>query len=372
MILKIGILTGSRSEFGLLKALISDIISKPDMELVLITTGFHNTDYGSKELREYFVSCHAEMYRPGEENMHLMGFGRGAQNLSKCLKKTAPDALVVVGDRLEALAGAVAASVLNIPVCQIQAGDKTDSGHIDEATRFAISQFSSLMFTANESHRERLIRMGEDPSRVFVTGSINIDAILKVPKLTREKVFEKHGLDPEKKTALLLYHPITTESSPEKNFGEILKFLETENIQVLTVYPNMDWGSDSIVKKIKSQKDMVAKKSLDYTDYIQLMRTVDFLIGNSSSGLIEGPTTHTPVINVGPRNRGRDHGCNVVFCDANTWDLKRALNTLQSGDFQKALKNCTNPYGDGGASQKIIKALRKLPKLGIWPKKRSY
>lgn len=369
---KIAVLTGSRSELGLLKALIEDLGSEPTIQLVLITTGFHRTKYGSKDLKRYPVSCHAPMYDITEEDMHVMGFGRGIKNLTSCLKKTSPDALIVVGDRLEALAGAIVASIMKIPVCQIQAGDKTDSGHIDEATRFAISQFASILFTANESHKKRLIKMGEDPSRIYVTGSINIDSLLRIPVLPREVVFKRHGLDPNKKTALLLYHPITTEESPDKNFRQILKFLSNEKIQTLVVYPNMDWGSQAIIKLIKSQKNIHAEKSLAYSDYIQLLRTVDFLIGNSSSGLIEGPSTHTPVINVGPRNRGRDHACNVVFCNASPTELKGTLKIIESDEFRTKMKSCKNPYGEGGSSKRIVEILKSLPFKEMAPKKRSY
>ncbi len=368
---KIAVITGARAEYGLLKPLMKKIQASDDLNLELIVTGLHLLKKFGLTVNDikkdgFKISANIPMYAPDDsaENYYGTALARGIGGFTQALIKLRPDILIVLGDRLEALAAVLAAATLGIPIGHIHGGDKTDSGHIDESIRHAITRFSQLHFPATAAAEKRLIKMGEQPERIFSTGALGAENIINSPKISRQTLFKKFQLATGQKLILCIFHPVNLEyKQAGGQMREILSALKQLKIQSIVIYPNNDLGAEDIIKEIDNRAGssfIKAYPNLNQADYLNLLKQADVLIGNSSSGIIEAPALGLPAVNIGSRNTGREHGKNVIFSSALKKEIVKAINrALYDKKFINCLKKQRNPYGRTGASDKIIKILAK-------------
>lgn len=364
--MKIGVITGTRAEFGILMPLMQGIKKSPKLDLQLYVTGLHlKKEYGGslKEIKKQFGSTEkVEMYGDiKNKDYYSEGLARGIVNFSKSFRKNKPDLIVVLGDRLEILAATLAAGLQNLPIAHIHGGDKTDSGHIDESIRHSISKFAHLHFAATKEHAKRLSKMGEESKRIHNVGALGIDSLIKSKLISKEELGKLFNVDFNKPVILCIFHPYIHESDRSGDqMAEIIKSLKEVNEQTIVICPNNDLGSMGIVGEINKIKNKKIKvfKNLDHESYVNLMRKCSAMIGNSSSGIIEAATFNLPVLNIGMRNVGRAHGDNLSFCEAESEKITKKLSKLLK--ITRSGKKFKNIYGDGKTSSRIVKVLESL------------
>lgn len=369
---KIAVVTGTRSEYGILKPLLKAIGDSSRLELELMVTGMHLLrKYGLtiKEIKKDGFKIRAEvpMYAgDGSADDYLgQALSRGIKGFTSVLIKIKPDVVVVLGDRLESLAAALAANILRIPIAHIHGGDKSDSGHIDESTRHAVSKMAHLHFPPTEKCKNRLFKMGEEAWRIHQVGTLGLDSVVNQPTMKREELFRKLGLALNEKVILCLFHPVHLEAEgAAKQMAEILKVLFKLKIQTVIIYPNNDAGSQGIISEIKKPgtvKFIKVFPSLSHFEYISLLKYAAVLIGNSSSGIIEAPSMKLPVVNIGSRNVGREHAANVIYVKVDRVKIVKAIKrALDDKIFRVKVVQCKNPWGQGGTSAKIVKILKNI------------
>ncbi len=371
MIKNIAIVTGTRAEYGILKPLIKKVAESKDFELHLFVTGLHLLEkygYTINEIRGDGIDIDftVDMYDDSEKMTNYgEALGRGIMGFTSALSQFPIDLVIVLGDRLEPFAAVLAAATLGLPIAHIHGGDKTDSGHIDEQIRHSISRFSHIHFTATKEHADRLLKFGEEPWRIYNVGALGLDSIMDETILSKVELSRKYGIQLHDRYIVCLFHPISTE--PElagHQMNEILNAIIKEGIQAVIIYPNNDHGSQNIICEIEKRRNIsefIVFKNLEHQDYVALLKHSKALIGNSSSGIIEAPSLKIPVINVGKRNFGRDHADNVLFVEANRDMISEAIKyALYDSNFKKRLNSISNPYGEGGTSDKILDTLQKL------------
>lgn len=359
---KICYISGTRADFGLMEKTLQAVHSHPAMSLVVVVTGMHlSPRYGytveAIEQTGLPVAARVEVDDPD----HPDG-GDMARNIGKmlvgfvdALREIRPDVVLLLGDRGEMLAGAVAAIHLNIPVAHIHGGER--SGTVDEPVRHAISRLSHLHFVATPQARDRLVRMGEREDCIWVCGAPGIDGLSELANLDRAQLCEGVGFDPHKPVALLLYHPVLQASS--SGAGEtrlILDALLSCRFQILALTPNSDAGSDrirAVLSDYAGHDDVHVVSHLPRREFVSWMAGCDLMIGNSSSGIIEAATFGTPVINIGHRQNLRERNANVIDVMPEPESLARGLQLA----LETRRSAAVNIYGDGQASRRIVDVL---------------
>ena len=371
MIGKVCVITGSRSEYGLLRLLMQGIDTDPNLTLQIIATGSHlSKDFGLtyQEIENdgFKIDYKIEIQQHSDSPPDIAEtMGRGISGCGRAIEELQPDLIVLLGDRYEILAAAAAALVAKIPVAHIHGGEVT-AGAFDDALRHSITKMSNIHFVATEKSRKRVIQLGEDPNSVFLVGGLGVDAIKNIELLKREKLENKLGIKFLNKNLLVTFHPETLGSqAPEKQFEELLYALDFfEDTALIFTMPNADTGgkkiAEMIEKYVAGQRNAYYYKSLGQKKYLSVLAQVDGVIGNSSSGLLEVPSFRKGTINIGDRQKGREQAKSVINCNPERRESGLALDKLYSTEF-KVLLNCTiNPYGVGGASEKIVAILREV------------
>ena len=379
---RICVITGSRAEYGLLQGVIQGIQDAPDLHLQIIATGMHlSPEFGLtyKEIEKdgFYIDLKVEMLLSSDTAVGIAkSMGLGIIGFAEAFSQIQPDVVVVLGDRFEIFSAVSAALIAGIPVAHLHGGEATE-GVIDEAIRHSITKMSHLHFVATEIYQQRVIQLGEQPDRVFLVGSVGIDNINKLKLLERSELEMELGFKFAEKNLLITFHPVTLENlTATKQMKELLAVLEKlTDIQLIFTLPNADTGGREIIKLITSfvenHSNSKAYTSLGQLKYLSCLKFVDGVIGNSSSGLAEVPSFQKGTINIGDRQRGRLKADSVIDCEPHQGAILEALKKLYSSDFQKILKNVTNPYGKGGASEKIIQQLQCMNFENIL-KKRFY
>ena len=275
------------------------------------------------------------------------------------LQTEKPDAVLLLGDRGEMLAGALAAIHLNIPIVHVHGGER--SGTVDEPVRHAISKLSHYHFAATEAARMRLIRMGEHAAHVFVTGAPGLDGLAGAARRPRAELCADLGLDPARPVALLVYHPILqTAGAAGREMAEVLAAVQDTGVQAVCLTPNSDAGHREIRNEIARQARQPGFKVVTHfarPDFLSWLEAADAMVGNSSSGIIEAASFGLPVVNVGNRQHGRERNANTADVPAERTSIRTALATaLAHGRHPRQ-----NIYGDGRAAEKIVELLSTLP-----------
>lgn len=379
------IVTGTRSEYGLLKPLIKRIKEDNELQLQLVVTGMHlSPEFGLtyKEIEddgfqidekvEILLSSDTEVGISKSMGLAMIGFADAFERLK-------PDMVILLGDRYEIFAAASTAMVSRIPISHIHGGETTE-GAFDEGFRHSITKMSYLHFASTEEYRKRIIQLGEEPNRVFNIGAIGIESIKDLKLLSKEELENSINFKINKHTALLTFHPVTLERNTSENqFEEILNALDkVDNLRIIFTKANSDTNGRIINKMIdeyvkNNEKKAVAFTSMGQLRYLSAIKYVDLVIGNSSSGIIEAPSFNVPTVNIGDRQKGRIQGNTVINCDPKEEEIIKAINLGLSDEFNNKIKSSKNPYGDGNVSLSIIKEIKELLLLdSISIKKKFY
>lgn len=367
---KIAVITGSRSEYGILSPIMKKIKSRPQLQLLTIVVGMHLSSEFGRTVREiekdsFKIDAKINSIDSGDTNVDMVRhIGKGIIKTADVFKNLKPDIVILLGDRVDILAAAIAAAYMNIAIAHIHGGDVSGGG-LDEPARHAITKFAHIHFAATKKSAQRLIKMGEEPWRVFVVGAPGLDSILNERLLSKENISKKYNLDLSKPILLVVQHPLTTQpDNAAQQMGETLKAIVELKYQTILIYPNADAGGRRMIQIIKKyQKHSFIKtfKSIPHKDYLSLMKISNVMIGNSSSGIIESSSFKLPVVNIGTRQKGRERSTNVIDVNYNKGQILRAIKkALYDKRFKKQVKNCKNSYGDGHASDRIIKVLSEI------------
>ena len=369
---KICIVTGSRAEYGLLYWLIKAVYDDSDLELQLIVTGMHlSPEFGStyRDIEKDFkINKKIDMYLSSDKSIDISkSMGLAQASFAKAYEELNPDIVVVLGDRYEIFSAACAAMIARIPIAHIHGGEATE-GLIDEAIRHSISKMSHLHFTAAEEYLKRVIQLGEQPSRVFNVGGLGIENIKKLRLLSREEFEKSINFKLNTKNILVTFHPVTLErQSSKKQFQEIIYTIdELQDTNIIFSKTNSDIDGKIINKMIeeytsKNSKKSISIASLGQLNYLSALKHVDFIIGNSSSGLLEAPSFKIGTINIGDRQKGRLQADSIINCLPEKVSIRESIKKIYSSNFKEILKNVKNPYGDECASKKIIEVLKNTP-----------
>jgi len=370
---KILAVTGARSEYDILFPILEKLNADEDFELKVLVTGAHlSKRYGytvDNIEKDGFVIADRvnNLVESDEKSARVISLGNQIPAFAKVFEKVKPDILLVVGDREEAISVSLTGAYMDIPVAHIAGGDIAKDGNIDNSVRYATSKFSHIHFTILEQHNQTLLKLGEDAWRIFNVGNPALDRFMATPILTRKQISENINFDiTEDKYLVLIQHPIITDVANEgKNIRETLNAIVESGYKCLINYPNSDAGNFAIIEAyeeyIKKYKQLFVFKNLDRLNYINILRNASCLLGNSSSGIIEAPSLGLTVINIGTRQRGRAHAANVIFVDNDKNQIAEAINkSLTDVEYISAVKNITNPYGDGHSAKKIVEVLRTI------------
>jgi len=378
---KICVITTNRAEYGLLYWLMKGIREDPFFQLQLVVTGAHlSPEFGSTidQIREDGFkidrSFDLELFDDKAANVtHSMALA--LEGFSSSFQTLQPDIVVILGDRSEILSAATAALIANIPVAHIHGGELSE-GAIDDSIRHAVTKMSHLHFTAAEPYRKRVIQLGEQPDRVFMVGGMGIDNINKMKLLTSEELEQSIGFSFGKHNLLVTYHPETLDvNQAGEQVDALLQVLGSlTDTHLIFTMPNTDTGHRIIVEKLKqfiqSHEDIaIMIPSMGQLRYLSAMKWVDAVVGNSSSGIIEAPGFGVGTINIGRRQDGRLKASSVLDCDATFESINQAFMKLYSPAFQMTLRTVVNPYGTGGAAEKIISVLKNTELHGLIVKK---
>ncbi len=373
---RICVVTGTRAEYGLLRWVIQGVQQAPELKLQLLVTGTHlspefGLTYREIELDGFPIDERVEMLVSADTatgtaksmGLGLIGFGDAFERLR-------PDIIVLLGDRFEVLAAASAALVAGIPVAHLHGGETTE-GAFDEAIRHAVTKMAHLHFVAAEDYRRRVIQLGEQPQQVHLVGGLGIDAILRTELLDRSALETSLGIPLADRNLLVTLHPVTLEQhSSENQMGELLAALQTlTETRLIFTMPNADTGS-RVMRKILD--DFVAAhhnactfSSLGQLRYLSCLKLVDGVVGNSSSGLTEAPSLGVGTVNIGDRQRGRLKAESVINCPPQREAILAAIRRLYDPSFRHLVRHAVNPYGQGGASENIVRVLKTVSLDGI-------
>ncbi len=367
---RVVVITGTRATYGLLKPVMRAIQRQAGLELFVCVAGMHlSKEFGHTvdEIRKDGFRIDAEVPMVPEQDTGAAmarAIGKGIIRFTEAFKKIKPDVVLVIGDRSEPFAAAIAAVHMNIPVAHVHGGDKSMAG-IDEYVRHAITKLAVIHFPATRKSAERIIKMGENPKKVFVAGAPGLDTVLHEKHLGRRELCEKLGLDPKKPFFLVLQHPVTTQSGlAAAQMKETLEGVKKFGIQTILIYPNSDAGGRAMIRVIKEYEKLPfihSFKNLDHSLFLSAMRHAAVMIGNSSSGVIETPSFHVPVVNVGIRQNLRERAENVIDVEPERTAIARAIRkALYDESFRRKVRLCRNPYGTGRAGERIARNLARI------------
>jgi GDP/UDP-N,N'-diacetylbacillosamine 2-epimerase (hydrolysing) len=367
---KICVVSGARSEYGLLRWVMERIRSSLKLELQVIVTGMHlspefGLTYREIEQDGFRIDRKVEMLLSSDTSASISkSMGLGMIGFAGALEELKPDLLLVLGDRYEIFAAVSVATVSRIPVAHLHGGETTE-GAFDEAFRHSITKMSHLHFVAAEEYRKRVIQLGEDPEKVFLMGGLGIDSIHKLKLLSLADLEKSLDFKFGERNLLITYHPVTLEKdSSSQQMEKLLTALDKlENTHFIFTMPNSDTDGRIIFGMIEEfvaqRPNSKAFTSLGQIRYLSCIKYVDGVVGNSSSGLTETPSFKIGTINIGDRQKGRLKAESVIDCEPTISDIGRAFDKLFSADFQNSLEKVTNPYGSGGASEKIVRILEE-------------
>lgn len=373
---RVAVATGSRADYGLLYWILKDLEASPDVELQLCVTGAHLTpEFGNtiEAIRadRFAIAAEVPSFTAGDTSVAVaQSIGRGVSGFGEALTRLRPDLLLLMADRYEIFAAAAAAAVLRVPIAHLSGGESTE-GLFDDQLRHAITKLSHLHFASMEVYRERIIRMGECPDRVFTVGEPGLDHVHRTTLLDRDAASAAVGLDLSRPTAVVTFHPVTLE--PEHTGAYVAELLEaldrSPDLQLAMTYPGADPGAQVIARAFEEyarrRPRAVLHKNLGTLRYLSLLRHARAMVGNSSSGLVEAPSFELPALNIGSRQRGRVRAANVLDVDCRADAISDGLRKVLDPGFRARLKGQGNPYGDGRTSERVVRILRTCDLAGL-------
>lgn len=366
-------ITGIRSEYDIMSSVFRAIVNHSALELEVVITGAHLADafgYTAQEVRSdgFVVADEIESLINGDQaSSRVKGLAIQLQGLIQTIARVKPDFLIVLGDREEAMATALAGAYMNITVAHVAGGDRV-VGNVDDQVRHAVTKLAHLHFVTCQESLERVIRLGEQPFRVFDTGNPGLDRLLEVPALSDKALSEKLGFSIEEGEPLILLIQHVISSEIDQAYWQMKQTLEAVQllgIKTVLSYPNSDAGGQQIIRAIREYEHLphlYTAKNIPRIEFVNLMRKASCMLGNSSAGILEAPLLKLPVINVGNRQKGRLHAENVQFVQHDVGAIQAAVRRAVSDlDYRKQVAQCKNPYGDGKSSGRIAEILATIP-----------
>ena len=365
---KVCVISSGRADYGLLYWPMKEIQRETSLELQTIVTGMHLSPLFGMTVRNFSVdgfpvSYNVDMLLSADSSVGVtksLGLGViGFADAFQCLK---PDIIILLGDRFEILAAAQAALIAKIPVAHLFGGDSTE-GAYDESIRHSITKMSHLHFVSNTVSEARVIQMGEDPKHVYNVGATSLDGVQNRSYLTRKELFKAIGYIPQKKNLLVTFHPVTLGKISSKNqFEQVLMALDSfgDDVGLIFTRPNADTDGQALNSMLDdfllTHENAKAFDALGNL-YLNTIKHVDAVVGNSSSGIYEAPSFNIPTINIGERQKGRIQASSIINCKAEKTDISLSIQqALRTTNNKKTI----NPYGDGQASRKIIDIIKSI------------
>lgn len=368
---RICILTATRAEYGLLKPIITKLMSVTEFDVRIVVTGAHlSPEFGLtyKEIESdgMLIDKKIEILLSADTPSAISkSMGLAMISFADYFEELKPDMLIVLGDRYETLAVCSVAMNQRIPIAHLYGGETTE-GAVDESIRHAITKLSYLHFTSTEKYRQRVIQLGENPERVFCVGAIGIENILKEKLLSKEGLEESLHFKLDKPYAVVTFHPVTLEGDYAKEqFQALLDACRSHGyMKFIFTRANADAKGRIINKMIdmfvKENENAVVYTSLGMRRYLSALRYCSMVIGNSSSGLLEAPSFGIPTVNIGDRQKGRIQADSVINCSPVYEEIIDSMELALSNEFIGKAKKTINPYGDGDTSSKVISVLKKF------------
>jgi UDP-N-acetylglucosamine 2-epimerase (hydrolysing) len=355
---KILFLTGTRADFGKIKSLISILENQPNFEVFVFVTGMHlQKEYGYTLIeieRCNFKNVHTFENHTHETTMDLT-LAKTIEGLSSYCKNVHPDMILVHGDRVETLAGAIVGSLNNILVAHIEGGEL--SGTVDELIRHSVSKLSHIHFVSNEEAAKRLVQMGEMKSSIYTIGSPDIDIMFSNDLPTIEVAKEYYQI-PFDQFGIVMFHPVTTEANDMKHYAQnFVAALQNDSHDYVVIYPNNDLGSQFIIDEYSNLKENSRFRifpSLRFEYFLTLLKNSQFIIGNSSAGIREAPYYGIPIINIGTRQQNRAVHADIINVDYSEESILKALNNIDSHKIQKS----NSDFGKGNSAQLFLESLK--------------
>jgi UDP-hydrolysing UDP-N-acetyl-D-glucosamine 2-epimerase len=367
---KIAVITTSRADYGHLYWPLRDLSENENVDLKIIVLGSHLSPEFGNTFQEivndgFTIDSRIECLLSSDTDVGMAKtIGMATLGLADLFGQMRPDLLLLIADRYEMLAPASVALALRIPIAHIEGGEVSE-GAIDDAVRNALTKMSHIHFTSTHAARERVIAMGEEEWRVHRGGAPSLDNLRRRMLLSREQVEKRLTLDLRRPTILVVYHPMTIARDTLQEADAMFAALENLADQILFCYPNADAGSRALIARTE---EFIALRghgkiftNLDSVTYLSLLRQVDMLVGNSSSGIMESASFALPTVNVGIRQQGRERARNVLDADAHPGAILEAVNTARTPEFRQSLIAMVNPYGEGFASETIVRVLTTVP-----------
>lgn len=367
---KICIVTGTRADYGLLRKIMLGVRASPRLELQIVATGAHL----SPEFGLTYREIEADGLRIDRRVEMLLGcdspaaitksMGLGLIGIADALKELRPDVVLLLGDRYEILAAASAALLAGIPIAHVHGGELTE-GAFDDSIRHAITKMSHLHFVAAAAYWDRVIQLGEQPASVHLVGGLGVDNLLDLQLLDRAELGKSLGFELRDRNLLVTFHPVTLSGgSSAAQMDELLDALDAfPDHGILFTMPNADPDSRELAKRVEAfaarRVNVRVFVSMGYQRYLSCMKVADAVVGNSSSGLTEAPAFRVPTVNIGERQDGRLKASSVIDCPARRADISAAIARALSAEFRSSLRDVRNPYGEGGASGRIVKVLEE-------------
>jgi UDP-hydrolysing UDP-N-acetyl-D-glucosamine 2-epimerase len=370
MIRKIAVVTSSRADYGHLYWPLRDLLGNKNVDLNIVAMAAHLSPELGNTIQEiekdgFKMAARIECLLSSDSDVGMAKtIGNATLSLADLFGSMRPDLLLLIADRYEMLAPASVALALRIPIAHIEGGEISE-GAIDDAVRNALTKMSHIHFTSTHAARQRVIAMGEEEWRVHRAGAPSLDHLCRTTLLGREQIEAQLELDLTRPTVLVAYHPVTIVRDTIQEADALFAALETSCDQILFCYPNVDAGSRLLIERtkafIEAHREGRVFTNLDARTYWSLLRQVDVLVGNSSSGIMESASFSLPTVNVGLRQQGRERTANVIDATADTESIAKAIRRARTAEFRASLQGMTNLYGDGHASERIVQVLTTAP-----------
>ena len=366
----IGVVTTCRSDYGIYLPILKQIQTHPPLELQLYVTGMHlKAQFGHTvdliERDGFPITAKVDMLLSDSPCDIATAMGKGTMGFAEIFKERRPDILLVLGDRFEMHAAAVAAIPFGIPIAHIHGGELT-YGSFDDYFRHSLTKFSHLHFASTEVYANRIRQMGEEPWRVIVSGAPGLDHILAAPRYSREELGNRFKIDCSRPVLLVTFHPVTKECERTKKYiHNLLEALTSyENYRIVFTAPNADTHgqviADAMAKFVKEHQNAFWVANFGPEGYVSIMAHAEAMVGNSSSGIIEAASFELPVVNIGTRQNGRIQTKNVINVGCRTQDIREGIEKAVSTEFVQSIAGIANPYGDGRASERIVGVLAEV------------
>lgn len=373
---KVCIVTGTRAEYGLLRALALGVRDAPGLRLQLLVTGSHlspefGLTYREIEADGLPIDAKVEMLLSADTaTATAKSMGLGMIGFADAFDRLRPDVVVLLGDRFEILAAASAALVACIPVAHLHGGETTE-GAFDESIRHAVTKLSHLHFVAAGDYHRRVLQLGEQPGRVFQVGGMGVDAIQRLALLDRPALEAAIDFPLGPRNLLATFHPVTLDTQgAQQQMQALLDALDSlTDTHLIFTLPNADSGGRMLTAMVQAwvatRPHARAYASLGQLRYLSALQLMDGVVGNSSSGLIEAPSLGTGTVNIGDRQRGRLRAPSVIDCAPERDAIITAIARLYDPAFQRVVQARANPYGQGGAVEAIVSVLQQHPLDGL-------